>query len=322
MNGLLKSVFGGGGATAKNPSRTTPQANASQAETDVAESKPEKDAQTTTPNNDGAESMAEIEAGNRRGNKAVVVLRGDPSEKPKNILNTLSQDQLLDEDEYKEKLREYQSALLCLQRSMAEEKKRGLVVVIEGPDAAGKGGVIKRVTEKLDPRTIRVYSIIKPTEEEYSRHYLWRFWTKVPPYGHFAIFDRSWYGRVLVERVEGFARPDEWKRAYRELNEFERQLIDDGAVLVKFFLMITKDEQLSRFKRRSADPLKHWKISEEDWRNRRKWDEHLEAAGEMFEKTATKDAPWHIIPSNSKWFARLQTLRIIVRALERAGIKA
>ncbi len=299
-----------------------PEIQTLQTNPDSIEGTPETDMPSTAADAHNSISTIENLASNRRSHKAVVVLRGDSSEKPRNILTQLSQDQLLDEDEYKEKLREYQTALLCLQRAMAEEKKRSLVVVIEGPDAAGKGGVIKRVTEKLDPRTIRVYSIIKPTEEEYSHHYLWRFWTKVPPYGHFAIFDRSWYGRVLVERVEGFARPDEWKRAYRELNEFERNLIDDGTVLVKFFLMITKDEQLARFKRRSADPLKHWKISDEDWRNRRKWDEHLEAAGEMFEKTATRDAPWHIIPSNSKWFARIQTLRIIVRALEKAGVKA
>lgn len=253
--------------------------------------------------------------------KAVVVLRGDSGEKTRGVLGALDQDQLLDEEDYREKLRSYQSELLCLQRAMAEEKKRSLVVVLEGPDAAGKGGVIKRVTEKLDPRMIRVYSIIKPTAEEYAHHYMWRFWTKVPPYGHFAIFDRSWYGRVLVERVEGFARQDEWKRAYREINEFERQLIDDGTVLVKIFLMISKEEQLSRFKRRSADPLKHWKISEEDWRNRRKWDEHIEASEDMFARTAAREAPWNLIPSNSKWFARVQTLRLIIRALEKAGIK-
>ncbi len=238
-----------------------------------------------------------------------------------NLLESLEQEIQFDEDVYRQQLRASQAELLHLQRSLAENG-RPVVVVMEGPDAAGKGGAIKRLVEKLDPRTLRVYSIIKPTAEEFSRHYLWRFWTKIPRKGHVAIFDRSWYGRVLVERVEGFAKPEEWRRAYREINEFERTLTDDGTILVKLFLQITKDEQLVRFKKRASDPLKHWKISDEDWRNRNKWSEHIVAAEEMFSLTSKPHAPWHVVPANSKWFTRLAVLRIVIRTLTNAGIRA
>lgn len=223
------------------------------------------------------------------------------------------------EDDYKPKLKEYQLRLLNLTRELAEVR-RSLIVVFEGPDAAGKGGAIKRLAERLDPRLLRVHSIIKPTAEEYQHHYMWRFWVKLPPFGQTVIFDRSWYGRVLVEQVEGFATEKEWKRAYDEINEFERTLADDGAIILKFYLHISKDEQLFRFKRREADPYKHWKINDEDWRNRRKWDEHNSAAEDMFEKTSTEDAPWTVIAANYKWYARLRVLRTAVEALERAGL--
>ena len=231
-------------------------------------------------------------------------------------LDSLDQNQKLDEAVYKSKLKEQQLRLIKLQLKLAENKKRSLIVVAEGPDAAGKGGAVKRMVEKLDPRTVRVYSTVKPTAEEYQYHYLWRFWKRLPPRGEIAVFDRSWYGRVLVERVEGFATDEEWRRAYREINEFERLLIDDGVVIVKFFFYITKDEQLIRFKRREADPYKSWKISDEDWRNRRKWDEHNLAAEEMFERTSPLAAPWHLVAGNYKWHARLTMLREVIRALE------
>jgi polyphosphate kinase 2 (PPK2 family) len=150
---------------------------------------------------------------------------------------------------------------------------------------------------------------------------MWRFWSKIPSYGQTAVLDRSWYGRVLVERVEAFATENEWSRAYREINEFERILIDDNAIIIKIYLHITKDEQLTRFKRREADPYKHWKISDEDWRNRKKWDQHNAAAEEMFEKTSTEASPWHVIAANYKWYARLRTVKIVVDRLEKAGIK-
>ena len=224
------------------------------------------------------------------------------------------------EDEYKQKLKEQELRLLNLQRYLSESKT-SVVVVFEGPDAAGKGGAIKRLVERLDPRLLRVYSVIKPTAEEYQHHYLWRFWNKLPGYGQMAIFDRSWYGRVLVERVEGFATPEEWKRAYREINDFERMLIDDRTVILKFYLHITKEEQLIRFNRRQADPYKHWKITDEDWRNRRNWNENNTAAEEMFERTSSAQAPWHIIPANYKWFARLKIVKTVAERLEKAIAK-
>lgn len=230
-------------------------------------------------------------------------------------LDELDQKKSVEDEDYRRKLKEYQLALLNLQLKLSKTK-RSVIMVFEGPDAAGKGGAIKRVAEKLDPRMYRVYSVVKPTAEEYQHHYMWRFWNKIPQYGQIAIFDRSWYGRVLVERVEGFAQEKEWKRAYREINEFEQTLFDDGAIILKFYVHITKEEQLERFKKREADPYKHWKISDEDWRNRHKWNEHNEAAQDCFEKTSTSHAPWHVIPGNFKWYARLKVLKTITRRLE------
>jgi PPK2 family polyphosphate:nucleotide phosphotransferase len=220
------------------------------------------------------------------------------------------------EEEYKHKLKEQALRLLNLQLKLAESRTN-VIVVFEGPDAAGKGGAIKHLVERLDPRLLRVYSIVKPTTEEYQHHYLWRFWSKLPPYGQMAMFDRSWYGRVLVERVEKFATEAEWKRAYREINEFERMLTDDGTILLKFYLHITKAEQLIRFNRRQADPYKHWKINDEDWRNREHWDEHNAAAEEMFERTSTEIAPWHVIPADYKWCARLRVVKTVAERVEK-----
>jgi AMP-polyphosphate phosphotransferase len=236
------------------------------------------------------------------------------------ILDQLDQDRSIDQEEYKERLKEYQLELLTLQRALIETK-HNVIMVVEGPDAAGKGGAIRRVVEKLDPRAYRVYSVVKPTQEEYRHHYLWRFWNKLPSYGEIAIFDRSWYGRVLVERVEAFATGAEWKRAYREINEFERLLTDDGALIIKLYLHISKEEQLERFKRREADPMKHWKITEEDWRNRRKWDEHNEAAEDMFDQTSTPFAPWTIVEANFKWYARLKVLKTAIKAINSLDLR-
>lgn len=231
------------------------------------------------------------------------------------ILEDLNQDRALDQDQYKRRLKQAQLDVLNRQLVL-RETRHSLIIVVEGPDAAGKGGAIKRLVEPLDPRLVRVYSIVKPTSEEYQHHYLWRFWTRLPPYGQIGIFDRSWYGRVLVERVEEFATSAEWKRAYREINEFERQLADDGAIIVKFYLHITKDEQLARFRKREADPYKHWKINDEDWRNRRKWKEHNQAAEDMFEKTWTDHAPWVVIPANYKWYARVKMVKTVAERLK------
>ena len=172
-------------------------------------------------------------------------------------LDSLNQDVSLTKDVYSRDLKKHQLGLLNLQLHL-KESKRSVVILIEGPDAAGKGGAIKRTLERLDPRLIRVYSTQKPTPEEYKHHYLWRFWNKLPAYGEIAVFDRSWYGRVLVERVEGFATEKEWRRAFGEINELERSLVDDGTILIKLFLQVSKAEQLRRFKERQADPYKHW----------------------------------------------------------------
>ncbi len=231
------------------------------------------------------------------------------------ILSKLNLNLQVNKVDYREELLTHQLSLLLYQIHL-REIKRSMIIVLEGPDAAGKGGLIKRMTEKLDPRFVRVYSIVKPTEEEYRHHYLWRFWNKFPSHGEIAIFDRSWYGRVLVERVEKFATEEEWKRGYREINEMERMLTDDGTILVKFYLHISKEEQLRRFKKREADPYKRWKMNEEDWRNRRKWNQHIIAFEEAYAKTHTPYAPWHLIEAEYKWHARIKALRILVKHLE------
>ena len=233
------------------------------------------------------------------------------------FLNDLDQERSVTQQEYKSEVKKLQLELLNMQLEL-HEKGIPIVVVIEGPDAAGKGGVIKRLTEKLDPRLMRVYSINKPTPEEFARHYMWRFWCKLPMRGHLAIFDRSWYGRVLVERVEGFCSKSAWNRAYDEINAFEKMLVDDGTIFLKMWIHVTKDEQLSRFKRRQADPYKHWKIGDEDWRNRKRWSDHIVAAEDMFEKTSTDIAPWHVIPGNYKWYARIKSLQILNEAVAKA----
>jgi len=231
-------------------------------------------------------------------------------------LDFLDQNEPLTRDVYSRDLKKYQLGLLNLQLRL-KESKRSVVILIEGPDAAGKGGAIKRTLERLDPRLVRVYSTQKPTPEEYRHHYLWRFWNKLPPYGEIAVFDRSWYGRVLVERVEGFATEAEWKRAYAEINEMERTLVDDGTILIKLFLQVSKDEQLRRFRERLADPYKHWKINGEDWRNRRKWKQHNAAAEAMLVKTSTKIAPWKVIPGDYKWYARVEFAKTIYERVSR-----
>src|SRR3984957_16298990 len=223
--------------------------------------------------------------------------------------------QIEDKSEYREKVQDLQLQLLHFQRKILDSK-RSVILVFEGPDAAGKGGVIKRITEKLDPRVLRVYSIVKPTEEEYGHHYLWRFWSKMPAQGEIAIFDRSWYGRVLVERVEEFCTEKEWLRAYDEINDMERTLSDGGAIFLKFYLHISKEEQLRRFEQRAADPYKHWKISEEDWRNRRRWKEHIETPQDIFERPSTKVTPWTLVESEFKWYARLKVLKTIVKKFD------
>ncbi|MCS7044038.1 MAG: hypothetical protein NZR01_14725 [Bryobacteraceae bacterium] len=198
-------------------------------------------------------------------------------------------------------------------------QKRPVIVVFEGWDAAGKGGAIRRLTEKLDPRGYAVYPISAPEGEDKTRHYLYRFWRRLPPRGQIAIFDRSWYGRVLVERVEGFCTEDAWRRAYKEINSFERQLKDFGAILAKFWIHISRDEQLRRFRERQKTGYKAWKLTTEDWRNRAKWPAYEQAVEDMLLKTSTATAPWHLVEGNDKYHARVKILSTLVELLS-AGL--
>jgi polyphosphate kinase 2 (PPK2 family) len=195
-----------------------------------------------------------------------------------------------------------------------------LCVVLEGWDASGKGGAIKRLIGELDPRHVRVKQYAAPTPDELRHPWLWRFWPALPGWGGMAILDRSWYGRVLVERVEGFASPDEWRRAYDEIDAFERTITDEGMVLVKLWLHISDEEQLKRFESRQKDPLKAYKLTPEDWRNREKRGDYTEAIEEMIERTSTDAAPWHLIEGDSKRFARVKVTETVIAAAE-AGLE-
>jgi len=230
-------------------------------------------------------------------------------------LSTLDLTKKLSLEEYDEKLQKYQLEVLRLQRKLYE-KNVPLLLLFEGWDAAGKGGAIKRLTETLDPRGFQVHPFAAPTEIEKNHHYLWRFWQRLPQRGRIGVFDRSWYGRVLVERVEKFASPEECKRAYGEINQMEKMLTDDGYRILKFWLHISPGEQLKRFKEREESPLKKWKITEEDWRNREKWKDYEAAVDEMVEKTGTLFAPWHLIEAENKRYARVKVLKTIVKAFE------
>lgn len=226
-------------------------------------------------------------------------------------------DKTLTEEEYRKELHELQGRLGELHNKLYR-KKVPVIIAYEGWDAAGKGGNIKRITEALDPRGFEVHPIASPEPHEKARHYLWRFWNRLPKTGHIAIFDRTWYGRVMVERLEGFCSENEWQRAYNEINEFEKELSDWGAVIVKFWVQINKDTQLARFTDRQNTPEKQWKITDEDWRNREKWDLYEGAVNEMLQKTNTAYAPWHVLESNDKKYARIKALKIVIKAIEEA----
>lgn len=217
---------------------------------------------------------------------------------------------------YAKKIRKMELALILAQRSVIEHKAR-VVICFEGCDAAGKGGAIKRLMMPLDPRGYMVYPIAAPSTLERSHHYLWRFWKCLPAREKIAIMDRTWYGRVLVERVEGFAKPEEWKRAFDEIRHFEKMLTDDGYILIKFWLQISKAEQLERFKERQDSEYKRWKITEEDWRNRAKWEKYEKAVNDMIEKTSTADAPWTVVEANDKNFARLKVIQTVLDTLKK-----
>lgn len=215
---------------------------------------------------------------------------------------------------YRAELQKYQQRLHQLSWQ-AYSAKRSVVCVFEGWDASGKGGVIRRITNAMDARLYRVISVAAPTDEELAHHYLWRFWRQIPRAGYTRLYDRSWYGRVLVERVENIAKPHEWQRAYQEINEFEEQLVVDGTLLLKFWLHISPEEQLARFKERETIAHKQHKITDEDWRNREKWEAYCQAVNEMVVRTSTGLAPWHLIAANDKLFARIEVLKKLCEAL-------
>lgn len=252
-----------------------------------------------------------------RAEDTSVSLTTQANKSPVTLLSSLDMSKALTKSEYKSELIKYQGILNQLHRR-ARDKGISTILVFEGADAAGKGGAIRRITAALDARNVQVIPIAAPTDEERVHHYLWRFWRHLSRAGRFTIFDRSWYGRVLVERVERFASEKEWRRAYAEINDFESQLVNHDVVLVKFWVHVDKDEQLERFKAREVTPHKQWKLTEEDWRNREKWDEYELAVNDMVEHTSTRFNPWVLVEGNSKLYSRIKVLKTVCEHLERA----
>lgn len=242
-----------------------------------------------------------------------------PLKRPKIIhrLDRLDYEASVGKETYEQELVQWQNRLATAVRDK-RFKNNSLVLVFEGQDAAGKGGAIRRVTHALDARQYRTVPVAAPRPFEMDRPYLWRFWRNVPRRGRITIFDRSWYGRVLVERVEGYAKRPAWQRAYQEINEFENQLTQRGAIVLKFWLAVTPEEQLQRFRAREHSPYKNFKITPEDWRNRRKWPSYAKAAEEMFAKTDRPHAPWNVISANDKRHARLEVIKLITKAVEQS----
>jgi polyphosphate kinase 2 (PPK2 family) len=238
-----------------------------------------------------------------------------PKPRANNVIRRLDLGRKLDAAAFAKKREKLQNRIGTLTRFL-HKKGRALTLAFEGPDAAGKGGAIRRLTQAMDARLFRVDSVAAPSDEERARPYLWRFWRDLPRVGQVALYDRSWYGRVLVERVEGFAAAHEWRRAYGEINAFEEQLAESGIIVRKFWIAISAEEQLRRFKDRQGTPYKQYKITEEDWRNRAKWDAYEAAACEMIERTSTEHAPWILVEGNDKRWARIKILSNVVEALE------
>ena len=233
------------------------------------------------------------------------------------MLERIDLSQVVTKEDYETRLIPLQEELLLLQHELYI-RRRALIVVFEGWDAAGKGGAIRRITERLDSRGYEVFPIAAPAGEDRTHHYLYRFWRRLlpPQEKQIQIFDRSWYGRVMVERIEGFCTPPAWKRAYREINEFEHQLVSAGFLMAKFWLHISPEEQQQRFSDRQNNAAKSWKLTEEDWRNREKWSLYQAAVEEMLVKTSTLSAPWTIVEANDKYFARLKVLETVVNAIK------
>ena len=248
--------------------------------------------------------------------QAVPILQNRFILKKMPLLKEISLDKTMTDEEYKKDLKKLQHQLRDLHNRLYR-KKVPLILAYEGWDAAGKGGNIKRVAQALDARAYTIFPSPAPTKPELAHPFLWRYWTRLPKAGHVGMYDRSWYGRVLVERVEGFATPAEWSRAYDEINEFEHDLVDWGAILLKFWVDVSPEEQLRRFQDREDDPAKQWKITEDDWRNREKYPQYKAAIDDMFRLTSTTFAPWIVLESDDKRYARIKALRIIVEALEK-----
>ncbi len=240
-----------------------------------------------------------------------------PEPQPYNVIRNLDMSKALGPGDYKQHLARLAPKLNGLTRRLADER-RGMILLFEGPDAAGKGGAIRRLTEAMDARIYQVTSVAAPTDEEKAHPYLWRFWRALPRLGRVTIYDRSWYGRVLVERIEGFCAEPDWRRAYSEINAFEQQLCDYGVLLCKFWLAISADEQLQRFADRKETPYKQYKLTEEDWRNRAKWDAYEAAACDMVARTSTDLAPWTLVEANDKLWARIKVVRTVCDRLEAA----
>jgi polyphosphate:AMP phosphotransferase len=254
-----------------------------------------------------------LEAARGRRRKRIVPLRPSGLRR----LLSLALESRLSQGDYEKKRDKWLGRLNRVMRAAAQER-RSVVWVFEGWDAAGKGGAIRRLTDAIDARDFRVIPVSKPSDEENAHHYLWRFWRHVPRAGMVTIYDRSWFGRVLVERLEGFASEPEWRRAYREMNEFERELAEHGVIVLKFWLHISKDEQLRRFRAREATLYKRHKMDAEDWRNRRKWQSYEIAVGDMLALTSTQHAPWHLVAANNKRHARLEIIKTSCRQIEAA----
>ena len=248
--------------------------------------------------------------------KAAEKTNGEDAVLRTSSLNSVDLSLSYTKDEYKEKLEKLQNRIQELHGELYQ-KRIPVILGFEGWDAGGKGGAIKRLTEKMDPRGYQVNPTASPNDIERAHHYLWRFWNNVPKKGHIAIFDRTWYGRVMVERIEGFCTKDEWSRAYKEINAMEANWGHSGAVVLKFWLQIDKDEQARRFKERMENPEKQWKITDEDWRNREKWDQYEQAVDDMLVHTSTTYAPWIIVEGNSKYYARIKVLQSVVDAIEK-----
>lgn len=261
--------------------------------------------------------IAEVEAQNeaKADNKKSKKTQKAKSPYKTTVLDGIDLNKSLTKEEYKKKLKKLQDKLEKLHGDLYKHRIP-VILAFEGWDAGGKGGAIKRLTEKLDPRGYEVIPTASPNDIEKAHHYLWRFWNAVPKAGHIAIFDRTWYGRVMVERIEGFCSEEEWQRAYKEMNEMEEQFANFGAIVIKFWLHIDKDEQERRFKERMEIPEKQWKITDEDWRNREKWDQYVEAVDEMIVRTSTSYAPWVVVEGNNKYYARIKVLETVVKALE------